>query len=401
MTEHAAPTRTSTRVAWGVWSVTIAICVATAIFSLTLQEVEPPIWGMRWSAGLWALAFGTVGAVLGARRPGNPIGWLFVGAGLSSALANVAMEVSSATVDLGARLADLGYWVAAWSWIPTVSFLGAAMLLFPTGRPRSPRWIPVLVVHGVLTIAATVAAMLVPNAQGDSRIAAGPLVEPTPVLEAAARASLLAWQVILLVAMGSVIARRFGADATTRRQLRWVAFAAALVFATAAVFEIGFGLGLVGDGIYRWGGVLMSLAIPLIPISIGIAVLRYRLYEIDRILSRTVVYALLTASLAAIYLSVVLVFQQLFTGRSEGVPDAVVAGTTLLIAGVFQPLRRRIQHLVDGRFNRRMVDAERAIDRFGQGLRDEVEPSAIARSLRAAAQETVQPGSVSLWVRAG
>lgn len=217
----------------------------------------------------------------------------------------------------------------------------------------------------------------------------------------AARVSLLGWQVILLVAMGSVVARRSGADATTRRQLRWIAFAAALVFATAVVVEIGSGLGFVGEDTSRWGAVLLSLAIPLIPLSIGIAVLRYRLYEIDRILSRTVVYALLTASLAAIYLSVVLVFQQLFTGRSEGVPDAVVAGTTLLIAGVFQPLRRRIQELVDGRFNRRLVDAERAIDRFGQGLRDEVEPSAIARSLRAAAQETVQPGSVSLWVRAG
>lgn len=181
MSEHAATTRTSTRVAWGVWSATIAICVATAIFSLTLQEVDPPIWGMRWSAGLWALAFGTVGAVLGTRRPGNPIGWLFVGAGLFSAVLNTATEVSVASVELGADGSDLGLWVASWVWIPTVSCHGAAMLLFPTGRPKSPRWVPVLVVHGVMTVVATAAVMLVPAIQGGSRIPASPLADPSPL----------------------------------------------------------------------------------------------------------------------------------------------------------------------------------------------------------------------------
>jgi hypothetical protein len=377
--------------------------LATAIagFVLTVMNRSVPVelyWGARWTSGLWAVVFAGVGAIIAARVVGNAIGWLFLAGGVLSASMFLASEVAIAVAEGGGIPHPALLWYTTWSWIPTTALVVTAIVIFPTGRPRSRFWHASIWAIGTFALAHTVltatsdviqpfaaAAMPNPYALEMFGIQGGPESVVYSLYQAA-----LGFGIIAL------ITRRRGADEVTRQQLRWVTFAGAILFACMLIVEVPNGFGLASQH-YHAGTVAIAVLVPAVPAAIGVAVLRYRLYEIDRVISRTLSYGLVMAVLAAVYVGTVLVAQGLFAGGTGQRSPTIVAGSTLLVAALFQPLRRRVQFLVDHRFNRRAHDGTGVVMSFAEQLRDEIEVGALISELRVTVSTTVQPQFVSVW----
>jgi hypothetical protein len=262
------------------------------------------------------------------------------------------------------------------------------LLLFPTGRSLSPRWRPVTWLAVGLVVAYTVAAALSPSLQLDGRTIANPIgvagMEQDRGLLGAVLSGLLL--VVLAAAIVSLIMRFRRSQGVERQQLKWFTYAGALVLLAPL------SNGLIGNVSY----------VPLLalPVAVGVAVLRYRLYDIDRLINRTLVYGLLTALLAGVYTGLVLVLGQLFgAGVGRDPPSWAVAGATLAAASLFQPARRRIQAVVDRRFNRRKYNAAKTVEAFSARLRDEVDLDALSAELLGVVEQTMQPTRASLWLR--
>jgi hypothetical protein len=190
-------------------------------------------------------------------------------------------------------------------------------------------------------------------------------------------------------ALAALLVRFRRSRGIERQQLKWFTYAAALAPLPGLVYE-------VAPGIF---GLLRAIILPLVPVAIGIAMLRYRLYEIDRIINRTLVYGTLTAILGLIYAGAVLVLGQLFGGVGTDPPSWAVAGATLIVAALFQPARRRVQAVVDRRFNRRRYNAARTVEGFSGRLRDEIDLDTLSTELLAVVDQTMQPTAASLWLR--
>jgi len=347
-------------------------------------------------ARLAFIPFGIVGAVIVARQPRNTIGWLCCAIGLGTSLfqfmEDYAYNALARDLPGGVALAILG----ASPWAALLGLIGIFLpLLFPTGRLPSPRWRPVAWAAVVVISAASVLLALRPI-----RLFEMPSFPVNPLgIESAAPAVELAGAVVLaligllaLLAAASVVIRFRRASGVERQQLKWFAYAAAM----PAAF---LGISPVFDPQGRLGDVLFFVSFALVPAAIGVAILRYRLYDIDRIINRTLVYGLLTAMLAGIYALVVLVFGQLFGGIGAEPPSWAVAGATLAVAALFQPARRRIQAVVDRRFNRRNYDAAKTIDAFGARLRDQVDLNTLTAELLTVVDQTMQPTRAALWLR--
>jgi hypothetical protein len=343
-----------------------------------------------------AVSAAMVGAVLASRRPSHPVGWLLLGLGLSLQVHGVAQEyVGYGLVGRPSSLPAPSYLIGfshgtVVLWLSCASFV---LLLTPTGKLPSPRW------HwwARLTAAAALVFLL------GSVIDAQPLSSQYPTIgnPLAVRAMAGLVEVVLplalvvvclgvLVAAGSLVVRFRHARGTERQQLRWVALAAGL--APLAVLGTAAGLAVGSWVIVGWA-LGLYLALPVL--ATGAAILRYRLYDIDRIISRTLAYGLLTVLLGGAYAGVVLGLGQ-FLGRASSL---VVAGATLAVAALFQPARRRIQQLVDRRFNRRKYNAAQTIEAFSARLRDEVDLDTLSAEVLAVVDQTMQPTTASLWLR--
>jgi len=346
--------------------------------------------------------FAVVGALLVARRPGNPIGWILSATSLvvlAAALETYAAYVV-ATRGRPDWLAIVGVWANSWYWF---LFLGLALvylpLLFPDGRLPSRRWLPVAVVPGIALAAMVVLGALVDTLSGqdiDYQIE-NPIgieglahVEDMPLVLGVLGVPLL----IGCVGGGAaVVVRLRRSRGVERQQMKWFLYAAAPIptfpFTDYLPGIVG---GFVSGLVFGW--VLIGL-----PMAIGIAVLRYRLYGIDVVINRTLVYGTLTASLVAVYLGSVVGLQRLLSPVvGEGDQLAVVA-STLLIAALFQPLRRRVQGFIDRRFYRKKYDAQKTLQSFSTVLRDETALDRLAPELLVVVRETMQPAHVSLWLR--
>jgi hypothetical protein len=266
--------------------------------------------------------------------------------------------------------------------------------LFPTGRLLSPRWRPVAWLAGAATAALTVLGALrvelepVPDRPIANPIGIAAVEDPeqSPV----GGALFLMLVVLAAVALGSLVIRFRRSRGEERQQLKWFTYAGALLLPGAVLATF------VNDTV---GNLIFASPIVFVPVAAGIAILRYRLYDIDRIINRTLVYGLLTALLAGIYTGVVLVMGQVFGGVGTDPPSWVVAGATLAAAALFQPARRRIQGVVDRRFNRRKYNAAKTVEAFSLRLRDEVDLEALSAELLAVADQTMQPTTASLWLR--
>jgi hypothetical protein len=335
-----------------------------------------------------------VGAVLASRRPAHPVGWLLLAIGVSVILLGLADAY--AAYGLLARPGSLGgaRWAAIYvevSWVVLSTLLGFVLLLTPTGSLPSPRWRW----WAWLVVAAAAVTVTVRSQPLDppyQAVAVPLLVERGPLV-AVARSGTVITLAGLLVAAGSLVVRGRRARGVERLQLRWMSAAAALVgLATAVILVSWAAFGSAAQPLWEWVTVSYLVALPL---ATGASILRYRLYDLDRIISRTLAWTVLTVLLGLGYAAAVLLLGRLLPDSSS----LAVAGATLAVAATFQPARRRVQAAVDRRFNRRRHDAARIIAAFGTRLRDQVDLDVLHTELLAVVDQTMQPTRASLWLR--
>src|SRR5512132_3632000 len=387
--------------AWALWALAVLGLASVPWFDrLARQAGRPELAQLNASTIPYLVAIvvaATVGAVLAGRLPRHPVGWLLLGVGLSVAGSGVADGY--ARYGLVARPGALpaARWVAIYSPatnIVALALVGYILLLTPTGSLPSPRWRWWARVATAAPVVVLVAATLLPQPLGpEYQSVATPL--GLGALEAwlqAATGVALALTVLgVLVAAASLVGRFRHARGTERQQLRWVALAAAVVSLAAALVLAA--MVTETPALFGWG---LGLCATILPLAVGAAVLRYRLYDLDRIISRTLTYGLLTVLLGGGYAGIVLGLGQLL-GRHSSL---VVAGATLTVAAVFQPARRRVQATVDRRVNRRRYDTARTIAAFTARLREQVDLDTLSAELLAVVDQTMQPPRVSLWLRA-
>jgi MFS family permease len=387
----------SKRWTWVAWSM-LAVFVVSLVLAAILAVANNTLDAVSFAGlSLGFAAFMVVGALIVAHRPTNAIGWMFSATALLASTAGLAAEYATYTlVTRPGSLpgAILAAWYASWPWYPAIALaLVFTPLLFPTGRLLSPRWRPVAWLAGTATAAFTVLAALQANLGpvGDPLIAnpIGVAGLENPEESTVGVALLVLLTVLMLVAFGSLVLRFRRSRGEERQQLKWFTYAAALL----PLFVLAdFLPGAVGD---------LASAVPIVvlPVAAGIAILRYRLYDIDRLINRTLVYGLLTALLAGVYAGAVLILGQLFGGVARDPPSWAVAGATLAVAALFQPARRRIQAVVDRRFNRRKYNTAQTIEAFSARLRDQVDLDTLSAEVLAVVDQTMQPTTASLWLR--
>jgi hypothetical protein len=389
--------------AWALWTLTLLGLAATVWLDRLLIEAGLPELTTVLSRGnltsvVAGVSAATVGALVASRRPRHRVGWLLVALGLSNAASGLAFSYSRyGLVARPGALPAAGYLAgfANGAVFLSLSLTGFVLLLTPTGKLPSPRWRWWARVQVAALVVAFLTSALAPmplypeypeigNPLGVAALADGPLTAAFPVGALLILAGLMAGAVSLL----SRFRRAHGLE---RLQLRWLAMGAAL--AAVALLVALTALVVEGDGVVLQAAV--GICVALLPLATGAAILRYRLYDLDRIISRTLAYGLLTVLLGGGYAVVVLGLGQLL-GRDSSL---VVAGATLAVAAVFQPARRRIQQAVDRRFNRRRLDAARVIQAFSTRLRDQVDLDGLTAELQAVVEQTMQPTRASLWLR--
>ena len=388
------------RIAWALWLASLALlALGVSFLYLSASTPIPPAFGFRGVDLIFGLAFSTVGGVIALRRPANPIGWLFGVAGLVFAVVGFAGQYAVYAVlsRPGSPLGPEAAWLAQWLWPSSLGAIACVFLLFPDGRLLSPRWRPMLWLAASGPVMAAIGFALDPGPLTEFRVVDNPfgLEAAGAVLELIGSVGMLGLWLALLGAGASVVLRFRRAQGEQRQQLKWVAYAAGLEAVAMAASIASF---------LRWGTsspVIVAFTIcglVAIPIATAVAILRYRLYAIDRLINRTLVYGLLTALLGGAYAGAVLVGGHLFGGVGDEPPSWAVAGATLAVAAAVQPARRRIQAEVDRRFNRHRYDATRTVEAFSMRLRDHLDLDALTSELLAVVSQTVEPRTASLWL---
>ncbi len=384
--------RTRTLVAWSLWLITFGFCAAGLV--VTLVVTRPLTAAVLADGAAFALVFplgyATIGLVLGLRRPANPIGWLFAASGLVWSL-TIPMDPWISQLILDHRplplAAQLGALIGEFNWAPAVA-LGITLpaLLVPDGRLRSRRWRPVAAAAVAGPIMGVVGGSLIPGQLQETVV---PIDNPFGLAGVAGTVAAVVgfsglglWVASMVAALVSLVLRFRASRGTERQQLRWVV--------------AGAGGAVAGLLVGMAGVVVTYFAVLCVPVGVAVAVLRYRLWDLDRLVSRTVTYAVVTALLVLPYLLIL----PAATRLSEGSGSLAVAAVTLAAAALFQPLRRRVQDVVDRRFNRRRYDAARTVDGFAVRLRDQLDLDALESELLAVTNQTMQPSQASLWLRA-
>jgi len=365
---------------------------------ISLDAAVPDNWGFRGFFDLLALFVATPGLVVARHQPRNAIGWLLLVAGLSAGFGGFAQEYATRAVIIAPGSLPGAFalaWLASWSF----SFFVAPLLtlipqLFPTGRPLGPRWkplqwcgvaiVPLMFFLFGLSPGPLENATFIENPVGPS----GALADTHAALQAPLNALLF----LAVAASGFALAVRFRrARGAERQQLKWVV--SSVVVCTIALAA------MLGSNT-KPSQIFMNVAVLTLPVAIGIAITRYRLYDIDVLINRTLVYGALSALLFGTYALSVLALSALLrpiTGSS----DLAVAGSTLAVVALFGPLRARLQRFVDQRFYRARYDADRTVDAFAARLRDQVDLDALSGELVGVVHDTVRPAHASLWLRGG
>jgi hypothetical protein len=386
------------RLAWSISAVTGCLLAAALILWILNLSADSRVEDDSASVVVvivGVIALSMVGAVVASRHSGNAIGWLFCLSGLAWAVSGLANEwgVYGLFTDPGALpAAEVAAWLSTWLFaVPLFAITPLTLLLFPDGRPPTPRWRPVswLVWFGLAAV--VVGSSLAPGKLGEEGFRG--IDNPVGVdgargvTDAIAFVGFSALLLAILLGMAALVVRFRRARGDERLQLKWFVAAGALfVLACLSAFSTSY------SGVDE---LLVLTAFSIIPLAAGLAILKYRLYEFDAVINRALVYSALTASLGAAYLGSVLLLQLVLSPGS----DLAVAGSTLAVAALFRPARGRIQELVDRRFYRRRYDAAQTLERFGGRLRDEVDLDTLGADLRAVVSATVQPAHVSLWLR--
>jgi hypothetical protein len=415
-----ANTRASSWLAWSLAGLSVAMFLASV--ALTILSVDgapatrpPSTWGTAGPIGglvifLPFLAFPLVGALIASKRPQNPIGWICLTAGFLWML--IVLSDSYGTYGL-AKPGSIPYPVASealglWLWVPPVGLLGTYLiLLFPNGRLPSRRWRPLAWLSGAVIVLGSVGIALAPGSVEDLGGVRNPFgLEGAPwVAYAAVVVPLL--PVCILASAVSLVLRYRRSGGEERQQVKWIAFAASFVGLVALITVVSTQMfapeSLETAGTQPlWLELLQDvelLSLAGVPVAVGFAILRHRLYDIDVVINRTLVYGSLTAMLVAVYYGSVVILQYIFRALSGGESQFAIVASTLAIAALFNPLRRRVQGFVDRRFYRRKYDAAKTLADFGFRLREEPDLETLGSDVVRVVRETMQPAHVSLWLR--
>lgn len=395
--------RLSTAVAWSVFSITVLLAAAgLVLFVLDLGTPIPEsAIGFSGQAPLLALvgmgmAFASVGLLISTRRPENSIGWMFLAVGLLALAEMAAFEY--AVFGLLARpgavpLPELAGWLYAWSGFVGGTITGVFVTLyFPTGRLPSRRWLPVTALGALAALSGWFVLGFAPGRVVNAAFVANPLGVDVP-------ADLVLWigsfalaavSVSFALAVVSLVVRYIRASSDERQQIKWYAYAAGLHAVVFTTYGVSFSASeLVTAAVIVAAG---------IPIAAGIAILRHRLYDIDVVINRTIVYGAVSVVLLGTYAAAIVLFQALLRPFTAG-SDLAVAISTLLVVALFQPVRRRVQNGVDRRFYRSRYDAARTLDAFTARLRNEVDIDSVRTDLLEVIGDTVRPAHASVWLR--
>ena len=385
--------RSASRLAWLLYVVALALVgLSAGLWLVVHRPVAGAVGYGYWREGMVnALVFATVGALIATRRPEHPVGWLFLGAGLGGAAQLVTGEFAAAF--LAASGPSAGVAVAAWAssqfQLAVVGMLVCMLLLFPTGRPPSRRWWVLAWALAAGVVLTGAGGGLAPARYEDFPGVENPfgIASLATALKGVADVGGVFYVAGVLGALASLLVRFARARGLERQQLKWFVYAAGLGFAVLV-------LPTPIPGFLAWTVAPVSLSA-----AAAVAVLRYRLYDIDRIINRTLVYGVLTAVLGLGYASGVLLLGQLFGGVTGDPPAWAVAGATLAVAALFGPARRRIQAAVDRRFNRRKYNAAQTIQAFSTRLRDQIDLDTLTGELLAVVDQTMQPTQATVWLR--
>jgi hypothetical protein len=403
--------QTATWLAWYMCTVSLLLMTFGLLFlALSRSPVGAPVYAGAPVFDYWlintviAVSFSTVGAVIAPRLPPrNPVGWIFCSIGLVAAMRLFVAEYAVVTL-----LAEPGSvpgmlpggevlaWVSSWLWVVHIGLFVFLALLFPDGRPPSRRWRPFAWLVAVVVVVGTVSVALWPETAARFDLVNHPLgIE-------VATDTLNPVETILyalgLVAAASLLVRLRRSRGVESQQVKWFAYAVT-VLATSAILAYVVSESLGVDWLGWVSSVLVMGSVVGLPVAVGIAILMYRLYDIDLLINRTLVYGSLTAVLAGVYFASIVLFQALFRALTGQESQLAVVASTLAIAALFSPLRRRIQTFIDRRFYREKYDAAKTLAAFSAKLRDETDLEALSGDLIGVVEETMQPAHVSLWLR--
>jgi hypothetical protein len=411
-------THSSAWLAWSLCALSLLLSAASIVLYVATRSVQPPSnWGTGGDSAVLIVilpfvTFPLVGALIASKRPKNPVGWICLAVGIiwmimpiSSSYGVYGLVVRPGSVPFPAAIGSLGEWM----WAPAVGLFGIYLiLLFPDGRLPSRRWRPLAWLSGAVIVLVSAGFVLSPGPMDGLGGIRNPFgLETFPWLADATLGVMVLLPLCILASAVSLVLRFLRSRGEEREQIKWLAFAASILglgfssYIIPSVFVVEDPTGGAGP---LWVNLLedaVTLSFAGVPVAVGIAILRYRLYEIDTLINRTLVYGSLTVMLALVYLGGVAMTQAIFrvvTGQ-EHQPQLAVVVSTLVIAAMFNPLRRRIQAFTDRRFYRSKYDARKTLEGFSAKLRDETDLDALSDDLVGVVKETMQPSHISLWLR--
>ena len=383
--------------AWVLWAATASL-VAGALALGLANRPEIPIFDVPFH--VISLTFATLGVMISSRRPANVMGWIFLAVGLLDGVhiffgqyAKVALAPDGLALPGGALVAWLSM-LAQNSYPVSIIFL---VLLFPDGRLPSRRWRPLALAMGSFLALTLVVGALSPGPFTEFPSANNPFgVGGAKPSETVLTAGGLGGLICVIATMLSLIVRFYSSRGEKRLQLKWFTYAVVVGLSTPLL------LGSLAPALFQvLGQLAWTLGFLSLPVSAGVAILKYRLYEIDIIINRTLVYGPLTVMLVAIYIGCVLVLEYACRSLTGSGSQLSIVASTLLIAALFNPLRRRVQRFIDHLFYRRKYDAARTLEEFSTKLREETDLDTLSSELLSTVRETVQPEHASLWLREG
>jgi hypothetical protein len=391
------------RSGWLLWAATLV--VAAVGLALLVWDWPTPVprgsFGVRGFSGLWAVGFGSMGALLTRRRPGHPVGWIFAAAGLVAAVDFATFEYALAAVvgHRGLPAGEYAGWVQLWIWVPNIALITVYLfLLFPDGRLARRSWRRrVAWLAGGFVLVEVTGLSLTPGTVASLPAVRNPFgISPAWLPLTAIGSGLIGLLGCVVLAAWSLFSRSRHGPSVERLQIKWLAYSGCLVALTLVSSTIVSEILPLSTGIagrVTEGGLM--IAVLTMPVAVAVAVLKYRLYDIDRIISRTLAYAIVTGLLVGLYAGLVLLATRVLSFHST----VAVAASTLAVAALFNPLRRRVQRAVDRRFNRVRYDADQTVMAFAARLTDAVDMDSVADDLAQVASRALEPAHTSVWIR--
>ena len=395
--------RVASWLALSLWALCVLL-LALGVFFAYLNEFGTAFSMYLPNLIVGTLSFSTVGGLVAYRQPGNPVGWLLCATGFFEALTAFAGEYGVYALLTDTLVGGVfGLWIASWTWLAAGSVVLFAFVVFPDGRLPSTRWRAVAGLYVLVNCLSVAQFALAPGPLAETGVRGLPPVANPFGVEAVAGlssgpAGVLTFPLVVFAALtpfAALFTRYRRAEGEEgRQQIKWVAYAVTLL--TAVIIAVGIWPPLDGSVA---GLVLFLVGFLSVPAAIGIAILRHRLFDIDLVINRTLVYAVLTAALALVYLGGVASLQFVLRPITGGGSQLAVVASTLAIAALFNPLRRRVQGFIDRRFYRKRYDAQETLLGFGARLRDGTDLDSLGEGLVEVVRETMEPEHASLWLR--